>query len=64
MDGQGVGEDGEGREGYRGADPTCQSMGEKGHVWGAWAVLKMGDAAKGHVYKNLLDVRVSESSCL
>lgn len=35
MDGQGVGEDGQGREGYLGADPTCQSMGEKGHVWGA-----------------------------
>lgn len=27
MDGEGVGEDGEGREGYLGANPTCRSVG-------------------------------------
>lgn len=34
MDGEDA-RDGEGREGYLGANPTFRSVGEKGQVWGA-----------------------------
>lgn len=37
-----------GREDDLGANPTCQSAGKKGQVWGARTV-KMGNTAKGHI---------------